>query len=120
MLLAAVLLASQPLTQRHIDDLSDPELCRAMAEVASRPAFQIEDAGPSDFREWQVDCGAKLLKLHVLITDPQVSGHALEEGFEDADFCRADNIQRFLQRGWRVDTAFRWSDGRTLIVKICS
>lgn len=119
MIAFAVLLAAQPISQRHIDTLTDAELCQAFREIAAQPTFQIKDVGPFDFQEWQVDCGVKQLRVPAEVHSAWIDEAWLEERFKNAPFCRADNIQRFLQRGWTVQVSFRWIDGRIFDIDPC-
>ena len=119
MMLAVFLLASSPLTQTHIDLLSDAQLCQAAQEVTAMPSLQVEDVGPIDFQQWEVECEAKLLRIQVRLLDSRLTEDLLVDHFRQPGFCQAPNLQRFWQRGWRFEMRFVWADGRVRDIPTC-
>lgn len=115
----ALALTSQSLAQRPIDTLSDAELCQAVREVTSRPGSEPEDFGPFDFRQPVAQCETKLLSFPIYITAAGIEKDVLQNLWRDAAFCHESGIQRFLQRGWRVDVNIRWADGAVRNVPAC-
>ena len=121
MILISALLASQvPLTRRHINTLSDAEICQAFQELASRPGSRMTGNAVVHFEDWTVDCPTQTFAVEATILQPLMEPRHLQASAADALFCRRDNIRLFLARGWKVHMHARFPDGQRVTIRFCA